>query len=91
MYKAATGKPDNNGDVIEIDKALAGVFGFRLIPIKPQAALGYKINEYQKGLRNARKEFTGGQEGVIKPNKTSRELIERYFIANKQLYETKSS
>jgi len=90
VVDSATGKPDNNGDVIEIDKALAGVFGFRLIPIKPQAALGYKINEYQKGLRNARKEFTGGEEGVIKPNKTSRELIERYFIANKQLHKVQS-
>ena len=45
---SATGKPDNNGDVIEIDKALAGVFGFRLIPIKPQAALGLKLTSIKK-------------------------------------------
>ena len=87
LRDSATGKPDNNGDVIEIDKALAGVFGFRLIPIKPQAALGYKINDYQVGMRNARKEFTGGEEGVIKPNKTPEEVMERFFIANKQLFE----
>lgn len=84
---SATGKPDNNGDVIEIDKALAGVFGFRLIPIKPESALSYKINDYQAGIRNARKEFTGGEEGVIRPNKTPEEVMERFFVANKQLFE----
>ena len=43
VFDSATGKPDRNGDVIEIDKSLAGVFGFRLIPIKPENALEFKL------------------------------------------------
>ena len=38
-------------------------------------------------MRNARKEFTGGKEGVIRPNKSVEEVIERFFVANKQLFE----
>ena len=87
VYDSATGKPDANGDVIEVPKQLAGVFGFRLIKIKPDKALGYYLADYQEGERNARREFTGGPEGVLKPAKTSREVIERYFVANKALFE----
>ncbi len=89
VYDSATGKPDSNGDVIEIPKSLAGVFGFRLIKIDPQQALGYKINQYQGGLRNARKEFTGGEEGVIKVGKTPEDVIERYYVANEALFKVK--
>ena len=87
VYDSATGKPDRNGDVIEIDKSLAGVFGFRLIPIKPENALEFAINDYNSGIRNSRKEFTGGREGVIRPNKSMEEVIERYFVANKAMFD----
>ena len=88
VYDSATGQPDSNGDVVEIPKSLAGVFGFRLMKIDPQQALGYKINQYQGGLRNARKEFTGGPEGVIRPiGKTREEVIEKiFYVANKALF-----
>jgi len=87
VYNSATGQLDKNGDVIEIDEALAGVFGFKLIPVKPEKALGFHINKYQQGIRNSRKEFTGGPEGTIKPMKTRDEVIERFFIANKALFD----
>jgi hypothetical protein len=87
VYDSATGKPDRNGDVIEIDKSLAGVFGFRLIPIKPESALEFAINDFNSGIRNSRKEFTGGREGVIRPNKSMEEVIERYFVANKAMFD----
>ena len=42
----------------------------------------------QKGQRQARQLFTGGQEGVLSGEvKTPRDVIERYFIANRQLFE----
>jgi hypothetical protein len=86
VYNSATGKPDPNGDVVEIDDALAGVFGFKLIPVKPDKALGFHINDYQKGIRESRREFSGGPEGVMKPMKTADDLIERYFVSNKALF-----
>ena len=86
VYDSATGKPDRQGDVIEIDKSLAGVFGFRLIPIKPENALEFAINDFNSSVRNSRKEFTGGKEGVIRPNKSPEEVIERFFVANRALY-----
>ena len=82
VYNSATGQLDKNGDVIEIDEALAGVFGFKLIPVKPEKALGFHINKYQTGVRNSTKEFTGGPEGTLKPMKSMEEVIERYFVAN---------
>jgi len=87
VYNSATGQPDENGDVVEIDESLAGVFGFRLIPVKPEKALGFHINDYQKGIRESRREFTGGPEGTLKPMKTSNDLIERYYVANKALFD----
>jgi len=86
VIDSATGKPDRNGDVIEIDKSLAGVFGFRLIPIKPENALEFAINDFNKGIRESRREFTGGKEGVIRPNKSVEDVVERFFIANRAMY-----
>ena len=86
VYDSMTGKPDNNGDVIEVDKALAGVFGFRMIKLRPDKGLEYYITDYSKGERNSRREFTGGPEGVLKPAKSAKEVIERYFVANKAMF-----
>ena len=87
VIDSATGKPDRNGDVIEIDKSLAGVFGFRLIPVKAENALEFAINDFNAGIRNSRKEFTGGKEGVIRPNKSVEDVVERFFVANKAMYD----
>jgi hypothetical protein len=87
VYDSATGKPDPNGDVIEIDKALGGVYGFRMIKLRPDKAMQYYVADYQESERNARREFTGGPEGVLKVAKTPEEVIERYFVANKALFD----
>ena len=86
VYNSSTGKPDENGDVIEIDESLAGVFGFRLIPVKPEKALGFHINDYQRGVRESRREFTGGPEGVLKPMKSPEDVIQRFYVANEALF-----
>jgi len=87
VINSVTGEPDENGDVIELDESLAGLFGFKLIPVEMEKSLSFHINDYQEGIRNSRKEFTGGEEGVLKPMKTPEEVIERYFVANKALFE----
>ena len=46
--------------------------------------MGFKISQYQTGIRNARREFTGGFFGIlkggpIKPN----DIVTRYYESNK--------
>ena len=40
--------------------------GFRPIKIDPLKSMGFKIAEYQTGIRNARREFTGGYFGLLR-------------------------
>jgi len=87
VINSITGEPDENGDVVELDESLAGLFGFRLIPIEMEKSLGFHINDYQEGERNSRREFTGGSEGTLKPMKTKEDVIERYYVANKALFD----
>ena len=49
-------------------------------------ALEFAINDYNASIRNSRKEFTGGKEGVIRPNKSPEEVIERFFVANRAMF-----
>jgi hypothetical protein len=86
--KAITGKPGKGPTIYEIPDELAGVFGWRLEKVDPKKGLGFEIYRLQKGQRQARQLFTGGQEGVLSGEvKTPRDVIERYFIANRQLFE----
>ena len=61
------------GELLNIGPELAGFMGLRPIKVDPLASMGFKIAEYQTGIRNARREFTGGYFGIlrggrIKPN-----------------------
>ena len=38
--------------------------GLRPIKVDPLDSMGFKIAEYQDGIRNARREFTGGAFGL---------------------------
>ena len=82
--QAAVGAPTKTGDILELDDQLAGLIGFRPVTVDPLKSMGFKIAEYQTGIRNARREFTGGAFGLlrggpIKPN----DVIERYYESNK--------
>ena len=64
-----------------------GLMGLRPISIDPMDAMGFKISNFQTGIRNARREFTGGPEGLLKGGpKTPMDVVERYFVANKALF-----
>ena len=81
--QAAFGTPTKRGDELEIGPELGGLMGFRAIKIDPLESMGFKIAEYQTGIRNARREFTGGYFGLLKggPIKAN-DIIERFFVSN---------
>jgi len=88
LGEAAFGIPTKRGDELSIGPELAGFMGLRPIKVDPLASMGFKIAEYQTGIRNARREFTGGYFGIlrggrIKPN----DIINAYYNSNKARFE----
>ena len=84
LGQAAFGTPTKRGDELEIGPELGGLIGFRAIKIDPLDSMGFKIAEYQGGIRNARREFTGGYFGLLRggPIKAN-DVIERFYESNK--------
>ena len=82
--QAALEKPTKTGQILELDDQIAGFIGFRPVEVDPEKSMGFKIAEYQRGIRNARREFTGGPFGLlrggpIEPN----DIIRRFYESNK--------
>jgi len=49
--------------------------------------MGFKITGYQAGIRNARREFTGGAFGVLSGGKkTPNDVIERFIASNRSRF-----
>ena len=87
LYRSALNKADERGQTFELPDELAGFAGFRAVPIDPLKTMGFEISKYQKGLRDARREFTGGEEGVLKGGAVSSDqIIRQYFNANRALF-----
>jgi len=86
-YQAITEAPAKGGEVYEVPYEFAGIFGMRAEKIDPLKTMGFYISDFQEGERNSRREFTGGPEGLLTGEiKTPKDLIERYFVANKALF-----
>jgi len=86
-YQAITGQPGKGGEQYEVPYEFAGIFGMRAEKIDPERTLGFYITDFQEGERNSRREFTGGVEGVLSGEpKTAKDVIERYYVANKVLF-----
>ena len=86
-YKAIKGEPGKGGELYEIPNEFAGIFGQRTEAIDPERSMGFFLNKFQEGEKNSKKEFTGGPEGTLSGEiKTPKDLIERYFVANKALF-----
>ncbi len=84
LGQAAFGTPTKRGEELNIGPELAGFMGLRPIKVDPLDSMGFKIAEYQTGIRNARREFTGGYFGIlrggrIKPN----DVIQAYYNSNR--------
>src|SRR6056300_54220 len=85
--QAATGAPTKTGRTLELDDQVAGLIGFRPTEVDPLKSMGFKIAEYQTGIRNARREFTGGAFGLLRGGPISpNDIIERFFISNQARY-----
>jgi hypothetical protein len=86
-YKAIKGEPGKGPTIYEIPYELAGIFGFRLEKVDPKKALGFYLYDLRTGESDATKLFTGGKYGVLSGEpKTPKDVIERYFVANKTLF-----
>jgi hypothetical protein len=84
LYQAATDKPSKRGEFFEVPDELLGFAGYRAVRVDPVRSMGFKIADYQRGIRESRALFTGGAESVLKGGpKTARDVIERFIAANK--------
>jgi len=89
-YKAIKGIPGKGPTMYEVPYELAGIFGFRLEKVNPEKALGFYLYDLRQGQSDATKLFTGGKFGVLSgESKTPKDVIERYFVANKQLFKVR--
>ena len=88
LYQAATDKPSKRGEFFEVPDELLGFAGYRAVKVDPVRSMGFKIADYQRGIREARALFTGGSESVLKGGpQTPKDIIERFFVANKARFE----
>ena len=84
LFQAAAKRPTKSGDILELDDQIAGLAGFRPIKVDPLKAMGFKIAEYQRGIRNARREFTGGFFGLLRGGPIDADdIISRFYESNR--------
>ena len=82
--KAFTGEPGRGSELYEIPYEIAGIFGFRGIKVNPEKSMAFKLFEYQRAVSDSRRLFTG--EIDVTEMRTPSDVIRRYFIANKQIF-----
>jgi hypothetical protein len=85
MYPVdSKGRFDNRGREYELGNEAAGIVGFRIIKVKPEEAMTYKIAQYTKSRSNAKSLFTSIalRGGVVTP----KDLVDAYINANRALF-----
>jgi hypothetical protein len=84
LYQAAMDKPSGRGEFFELPDELLGFAGYRAVKLDPVRSMGFKIAQYQRGLREARGLFTGGADSLLSGGpKTPVEVIDKFIKANK--------
>ena len=77
---------DKYGQDFKLSKELSGLVGLRAVDVEPERGIKYKINEYQKNIRNSRSLFTSK---MLKGGPVSaEEIVDAYINANRALYES---
>lgn len=77
-------KPSGRGEFFELPDELLGFAGYRAVKLDPVRSMGFKIAQYQRGLREARGLFTGGADSLLSGGpKTPVEVIDKFIKANK--------
>jgi hypothetical protein len=81
------GRFDEYGREYELGNELLGIAGLRSIKVDPARSINFKIADYQDGIRNSRKLFTGEtlKGGPISP----KEIVDAYINANRATFQTK--
>jgi len=83
LLQASTRTPTKRGETLDVGPEVAGFMGLRAIKVDPLQSMGFKISEYQSGIRDARREFTGGFFGLLRggPIKEN-DVIQKYYASN---------
>lgn len=89
---AATGEPSRTigpyrgtGQTYDLTDEALGFTGYRPVPIDPARSLDFMMSGYQRGIRNARREFNAE---LLRGDPVSpQQVIDRYIIANKAKWE----
>ena len=55
LAQATTGTPTKTGQELDVGPEIAGFMGLRPIKVDPARSMGFKIADYQRGIRNARR------------------------------------
>ena len=78
------GKFDERGNEYELGNELLGIAGLRRVDVDPETSFKYKINQFQKGIRDSRGLFTSAtlKGGPI----TSEEIVDAYINANRATF-----
>ena len=77
---------DKYGKDFKLGKEISGLVGLRAVDVDPARGIKYKINEYQKNVRNSRSLFTSK---ILKGGPVSaEEVTDAYINSNRALYET---
>jgi hypothetical protein len=79
------GKFDERGNEYELGNELLGIAGLRRVKVDPQKSFKYKINQFQKGIRDSRGLFTAAtlKGGPVSPE----EIVDAYINANRATFE----
>jgi hypothetical protein len=86
MYPVnSEGKFDERGNEYELGNELLGIAGLRRVDVDPEKSFKYKINQFQKGIRDSRGLFTSAalKGGPIDPE----EIVDAYINANRATFE----
>jgi len=78
------GKFDERGNEYELGNELLGIAGLRRVDVDPEKSFKYKINQFQKGIRDSRGLFTAAtlKGGPITPE----EIVDAYINANRATF-----
>ena len=93
LGQTAFDKPTKRGKYLDtttlgINDQVLGLMGLRPISVDPIDAMGFKISGFQQGIRNARREFTGGFFGLLRGGSiSSNDIITRYIASNKARFD----
>ena len=92
LYQAATETPTRTGELLTgetagVNDQILGFMGLRPVTVDPIKAMGFKIANYQRGIREARREFTGGFFGLLRGGPIDEnDVLRRYIASNRSRF-----